>query len=65
MHSVLKKLRDPQECGITRAWIGVKNESRLCKEFIFFYSNLYRQHGGKAPHLKLRYFVFRCQEHLS
>jgi len=33
---VLKKLRDPRECGIIRARIGVKIESRLSKELIGF-----------------------------
>ena len=33
---MLKKLRDPQECGVIRARIGVKNESQLSKELIGF-----------------------------
>jgi len=63
VYSVLKKLCDLQECGIIRARIGVNNESQLSKELIvFFYSKLCRQRGGKAPPVKRRNFVFRCQD---
>jgi len=33
---VLKQLRDPQECGIIGARIGVKIESQLSKELMGF-----------------------------